>query len=79
VKRGATRVMRWSTGALAAVPAVFTGFSWHVLAGVVVIVVVLVAALCWTITDPGRSRRLAMLITAYRGSSRPQASRPRRG
>lgn len=78
MKRAATRVMRWSTGALA-VPAVFVGLSWHVLAGVVVIVVVVVAALCWTITDPGRSRRLAMLITAYRGTGRPQASRPRRG
>lgn len=79
MKRTAAGVLRWTTGALAAVPAVFAGLSWPVLAGVVVIVVVLVAALCWTITDPGRSRRLAMLITAYRGSNRPQAPRPRRG
>ena len=61
-----------ATGTLAAVPAVLAGLSLHALAGAVGVQVVLIvmAALCWTIADTDRSQRLAMLISACRNSSR---------
>jgi hypothetical protein len=66
---------RAAAGALAAVPAALAGLSVRGLAGAAVIVVIVTAALCWIITDAGRSERLAMLICAWRGGTRQQAPR----
>jgi hypothetical protein len=65
--------MRRMAGAGASV--VLAGLSWHVLAGLAVIVLIAVGAVCWVIIDAGRSQRLAMLIKAWRGSSRQKATR----
>jgi hypothetical protein len=62
-----------ATAALAVVP-VAAGLSMPVLAVAVVVALTAVAAICWTITDKGRSKRLAMLISAIRGNN---ARRPR--
>jgi len=72
VKRAAT-VLRRTAGAGASV--VLAGLSWHVLAGLAAVVLIVVGSVCWVITDPGRSQRLAMLIEAWRGSSRQKATR----
>jgi hypothetical protein len=40
-------------------------------------VVIVTAALCWIITDAARSERLAMLISAWRGGTRPHAAQRR--
>ena len=69
--------MKRAAGALAAVPVALAGVSWHTLARMTLAVLIFTAALCWTITDSGRSggsRRLAMLIRAWRGHvGRPAA------
>jgi hypothetical protein len=66
--------MKRVAGALAAVPVALAGVSWHTLAGMTLAVLIFTAALSWTITDSGRSRRLAMLIRAWRGHvGRPAA------
>lgn len=67
--------MRHAAGVLAAVPAVLAGLSVRDLAGVLVVVVIVVAAVCWVITDTGRTKRLTMLIKACRESGRPQPAR----
>jgi hypothetical protein len=84
MKRTARVILR-ATGTLAAVPAVLAGLSLHALVGAVVIVLIVMATLCWTIADTDRSQRLAMLISACRGNSRQPPSllkrppRPARG
>jgi hypothetical protein len=64
MKRASRAVFR-----AAAVPALLAGFAAHALTGAVLVVLILVAAVCWTITDPERSQRLATLIKAFRGRS----------
>lgn len=66
--RRAAAVMRRTPAVLAAVPVALAGLSWHVLVGIVVAVLIVVLAVCWTITDNGRTRRLTTLIKAWRGS-----------
>jgi hypothetical protein len=65
--RRAPRVTLLTAGA---VPVLLAGFGLHILTDTVLIVLILVVAVCWTITDPGRARRLAMLIKALRGDNR---------
>ena len=65
--------MKRAAGALAAVPAALAGVSWRTLAGMTLAVLIFAAALCWTITDSGRSRRLAMLIRSVARSRLPAA------
>ena len=71
MKRVAT-VMRRAAGSAGAVA--LAGLSWHILAGLAVVVLIVVGAVCWVITDAGRSQRLIMLIKAWRGSSRHKAT-----
>lgn len=66
--RRAAAVIRRTPAVLAAVPVALAGLSWHVLIGIVVAVLIVVLAVCWTITDNGRTRRLTTLIKAWRGS-----------
>jgi hypothetical protein len=54
-------------GAVAGIPAGLAALGPRVLAGTAVVVLIVVMAVCWTITDAGRSERLAMLIRAGRG------------
>jgi hypothetical protein len=63
---------------LAAIPAALAGASWLVLAALVVAtLMVVVAAVCWAIADPGRARRLAALIRACRQPALPATARGR--
>lgn len=75
--RRVTRVILRATGALTTIPLALAGLSARGLAGIVLIVLIVVAALCWTITDARRSHRLAMLIRAVRGN--PSAALPQPG
>jgi hypothetical protein len=73
----AAGVAHRAAGALAAVPAALVGMSWHALAGVALAVLIVVAAGCWVLASNGRTRRLALLIHAWRGeTARPAAVRP---
>ncbi len=72
MKRVAT-VMRRVAGTAGTVA--LAGLSWHILAGLAMVVLIVVGAVCWVITDAGRSQRLAMLIKACRGSGRQKATR----
>jgi len=72
VKRVAT-VMRRATGTAGTVA--LAGLSWHILAGLAMVVLVVVGAGCWVISDAGRSQRLAMLIKAWRGNARQKITR----
>jgi cytochrome b len=54
---------------LAAVLVVLAGLGLHAVTGALAVPIVVVA-LCWIITDESRSRRLAMLIEAWRGRGR---------
>ena len=77
MKRAAGRILRTTT-ALAAIPAALIAHSGIVLAAAAVLLTLIVtAATCWTITDPGRTRRLATLIKATRANP-PPAQSPRR-
>jgi hypothetical protein len=69
---------RWVVGTLATVPVALAGLSAPAMVGTVLVVLIVVAALCWTITDSGRSQRLAMLIHACRrgGDLRPRDQGP---
>ena len=69
--RRASKIMMQAGGALVAVPVALAGLGWPALAGVALVVVIVVATLCWTISDAERSRRLAMLIDASRGNRQP--------
>ena len=62
---GIARAARWAAGALA-------GLGVRDLAGVLVVVLIVVAALCWVLADEDRSRRLAGILGAWRGA-RPHA------
>jgi hypothetical protein len=69
--------MPWA--ALAIAPVALAGLTAPAWAGTVLVVLIVVAALCWTITDSDRSGRLAMLIEASRGKGRqPGQSSPTR-
>jgi hypothetical protein len=57
------------TGMLAAVPVALAGVSWPAFTGVVLAVLIVVAAGCWVLADSGRARRLATLIRAWRGAT----------
>jgi hypothetical protein len=46
-----------------------------VLAGAVLVVLIVVVALCWTLTYAGRSGRFAMLIGAWRSGRADRAAR----
>jgi hypothetical protein len=76
VKHIATLIRR-AAGNLAAVPAVIAMVSLHAEAAIVLMVLIVVGAVCWTITNAERSERLAMLISALRGSANLRSSRPR--
>ena len=71
------KVVRRATGAMAAVQAAVVVLSLHAVAVVVLVVLIVVGAICWTITDADRSERLAMLIDAIRGSKSLRLSGPR--
>ena len=64
-----------AAGALGAVPVALTGMGWPAFAGVVLIVLIVVAAGCWVVADSGRARRLTTLISAWRGSTAPALTR----
>lgn len=66
-------VIRCAAGSVGALA--LAGVSWHILAVLAVVVLMVVGAVCWVITDAGRSQRLAMLIRAWRGSARQKATR----
>ena len=69
MKRATKAVVR-TAGALTAVPVALAGFGAPALAGALLVVLIVVAAICWTITDADRTGRLAMLIDASRGNGR---------
>ncbi|HEV2377880.1 MAG TPA: Scr1 family TA system antitoxin-like transcriptional regulator [Streptosporangiaceae bacterium] len=68
MKRTATTI-QWAAGILAAVSVTLAGLSWHAATAAPAIASVVVAALCWTIADTGRSARLGTLIKASAISS----------
>jgi hypothetical protein len=57
---GIARTARWAGGALA-------GLGVRDLAGILVVIVIVVVALCWVLRDEERTRRLAEIIRAWRG------------
>jgi hypothetical protein len=69
-------------GATAAIPLALSGLSAYLILGIVLLIITAIGAVCWTITDDGRSGRLAMLIDAMRGNNRrrrlrsPESSQP---
>lgn len=81
---GVARVARWTAGGLA-------GLGMRDLAGALAVVLIVVVAVCWVLADEDRSRRLAEIIGAWRGTRprpvgqptgnasgrRPVPSRPR--
>ena len=69
----ASKIMKWAAGTLAVVPAALAGFGAPAIATVALVILIVVAALCWTIMDEHRSERLAMLISAWRGNAIPWA------
>lgn len=60
------RAARWAGGALA-------GLGVRDLAGALVVVLIVVVALCWVLANEDRSRRLAGILGAWRGT-RPRAA-----
>ena len=73
MSRGAA-VARRAVGVLAAVPVVLAGMTWPAVAGIVLAVLIVVAAGCWVLADSGRARRLATLIRAWRGATASPAA-----
>jgi hypothetical protein len=69
VKRESKTAVR-TAGALTAVPLALARLGAPALAGTALVVLIVVAALCWIIADAGRSGRLAILIDASRGNGR---------
>jgi hypothetical protein len=67
------RAVRRTVASLAAIPIAIAGLSIHAILGMVLAVLIVVAALCWAIADPGRAQRLSMIIAASRGKPRPPA------
>lgn len=75
MKRASKSMLRT---ALAAVPvAALAGLSTAALVGATLVALIVIAALCWTLTDADRSGRLAMLIDASRGHDRQPRERSR--
>jgi hypothetical protein len=74
MKQTAKMAMKTVTGVTAAVLAL-TGLSTHLVAGAALLGLVTVGAVCWVITDSGRSERLAMLIDAIHGNYHQGARR----
>ncbi|MGH3219404.1 MAG: hypothetical protein ACRDPY_11960 [Streptosporangiaceae bacterium] len=68
---GISRMARWTAGALA-------GLGVRDLAGVLVVALIVVTALCWVLANEDRSRRLAKILGAWRGTG-PRAGRPAAG
>lgn len=66
---GIARSARWAAGALA-------GLGVRDLAGALVAVLIVVAALCWVLADEDRSRRLAQIIGAWRGARLRRVGQP---
>ena len=58
---GIARAARWAGGALA-------GLGVRDLAGVLAVVLIVAAALCWVLADEDWSRRLAAILGAWRGT-----------
>ena len=69
MKRASKTAVR-TVGTLAVVPMALAGLGAPALAGTALVVLIVVAALCWTIADTDRTGRLAMLIDASRGNGR---------
>ena len=69
MKRARNGVMR-TAGALAVVPVALAGLDLPALAGTALVMLIVVAALCWIISDADRTGRLAMLIDATRSNGR---------
>jgi uncharacterized protein HemY len=67
----AAAVTRQASAVLASVPAVLVGVSWHALAGILLAAVLLLVTLCWIIASNSRTRRVATLIRAWRGTTTP--------
>jgi hypothetical protein len=66
------RMARWAGTALA-------GLSTRDLAGALAVVLLLVLAGCWVITNEDRARRFADILSAWRGTRPDQADKaPRR-
>lgn len=64
-------------GTIAMSSAAVVGLSVPVTAAAAIVVLALIVAVCWTITDSNRSARLALLISATRGqlgNRAPQAA-----
>jgi hypothetical protein len=66
---GIARAARWTGGALA-------GLGVRDLAGALVVLLIMVAALCWVLADEDRSRRLAGILGAWRGARPGPAGQP---
>jgi hypothetical protein len=60
---GIARAARWTGGALA-------GLGVRDLAGALVVILIVVAALCWVLANEDRSRRLAEILGAWRAPAR---------
>jgi hypothetical protein len=66
---------RAAAGAVVAIPAAVIWLSAGGSVDPVLVVLIVVAALCWVIIDPGRSKRLTMLIQAWRGGRQRSETR----
>lgn len=71
----ATTLARRAAGVLTAIPVAVAGVSWHALAGIMVAVIIVVATGCWILASNARTRRLALLIRAWRGTTAQPAAR----
>jgi hypothetical protein len=71
-----SKVVLSTAGSLAATILTLTGLS--IAEAGIAMLGLMVCALCWTITDSGRSQRLAMLIDAIRGNNRQQTPQQER-
>jgi len=66
---GLGRVARWAAAALA-------GLGVRDLVAVLAVALIVVAALCWVLANEDRSRRLAGILGAWRGTGPRAAGRP---
>jgi hypothetical protein len=67
--------MRPAAGAVVVIPVALAWLSTGGSVDPVLVVLIVVTALCWVITDPGRSKRLTMLIRAWRGGRQQGGSK----
>ncbi len=65
----AAKALPKAGGTIAVGSAAIVGLSVAVTAAAAIVVLALIMAVCWTITDSNRSARLALLISATRGQS----------